>query len=890
MHSFNRLSVGTRLSALLTLVIAISLGLLALTIYRQSAGDIESQVKAELRSSTRLMQQSVAMYDVTLTESTQRLGSVFDDMLPSGARTLDTASTVTIGEQATPSLRAGKQALNLNVNAVDRFAQATGGVATIFARTGEDFVRITTSLRNKQNERVIGTLLDRKGKAYAALSQGKPFTGQAQLFGEQYMTHYQPLRDAAGEVIGALFVGRNYTQGLAALKAQVGTTKLGQDGYFVIVDMAPGEHQGQVIAAPPGTPATLAALVPAEQQALLQSVLDGKQPSANLQLRDAKGTAQAFEVTAQRYAPWQWAVIGTQPRSAIDGPLDELMGSMLLFSLVVLALCIAVVFVAARKMVTRPLLAVERVLGDVAAGRLDNPIEIDRHDELGRLLLSARTMRDDLRARLERDHLIASEALRVRTALDDVSTNVMIADADRRIIYVNRPLQRMLKSVQDELRRDLPHFDADALINASIDQFHRKPEHQARMLDQLTGTHTAQIHVGGRTMRLVVNPVLGAAGERMGFVVEWADRTQEVQVEEEVARIVRAAAAGDLSERVGTEGKQGFLLLLAEQLNVLLDNNADGLSRVSALLSSLSQGDLTARMDGDLQGVFATIRDDANATADQLAGIVRRIKDSSLAINSAASEIATGNSDLSRRTEQQAAALEETAASMEELTATVKQNADNADQANRLVLDAAGVAAKGGDVVGRVVTTMADIDTSSKKIAEIISVIDGIAFQTNILALNAAVEAARAGEQGRGFAVVASEVRSLAQRSAGAAKEIKHLIEDSVARIGSGAALASEAGNTMQQVVSSVQRVTDIMGEITSASREQAAGITQVNQTVTQMDETTQQNAALVEEATAAARSMEDQAAQLVDAVAVFRLEQQDQLSTLLANARHAYH
>ncbi|OQP83149.1 chemotaxis protein [Xanthomonas phaseoli pv. syngonii LMG 9055] len=866
MHSFNRLSVGTRLSALLTLVIAISLGLLALTIYRQSAGDIESQVKAELRSSTRLMQQSVAMYDVTLSEGTQRLGSVFDDMLPAGARELDSASTVTIGEQNTPSLRAGKQALNLNFDAVDRFAKATGGVATIFARTGDDFVRITTSLRNKQNERVIGTLLDRKGKAYAALTQGKSFTGQAQLFGEQYMTHYQPLRDAAGEVIGALFVGRNYTQGLAALKAQVSTTKLGQDGYFVIVDMAPGDHQGQIIAAPPGTPATLAALVPAEQQALLQAVLDGKQPSANLQLRDAKGASQAFEVTAQRYAPWQWAVIGAQPRSAIDGPLDALMGSMLLFSLVVLALCIAVVFIAARKMVTRPLLAVERVLGDVAAGRLDNPIEIDRHDELGRLLLNARTMRDDLRARLERDHLIASEALRVRTALDDVSTNVMIADAERRIIYVNRPLQRMLSEMQDVLRQDLPDFDATALGNTRIDQFHRNPEH-ARLLDQLKSAHTAQIEIGGRIVQEVVSPVVAATGERMGYVVEWSDRTQEVQVEQEVAHVVEAAAAGDLSERIDVRGKQGFLLLLAQQLNTLLDNNADGLSRVSALLSSLSQGDLTARMDGALQGVFATIRDDANATADQLAG----------------------NGDLSRRTEQQAAALEETAASMEELTATVKQNADNADQANRLVQDAAGVAAKGGDVVNRVVTTMADIDASSKKIAEIISVIDGIAFQTNILALNAAVEAARAGEQGRGFAVVASEVRTLAQRSAGAAKEIKHLIEDSVTRIGNGAALASEAGSTMQQVVTSVQRVTDIMGEITSASREQAAGITQVNQTVTQMDETTQQNAALVEEATAAARSMEDQAAQLVDAVAVFRLEPQDRLSTLLANARHAY-
>ncbi|MBB5863007.1 Cache 3/Cache 2 fusion domain-containing protein [Xanthomonas sp. 3058] len=889
MHSFNRLSVGTRLSALLTLVIALSLGLLAMTIYRQSASGIESQVKAELRSSTRLMQQSVAMYDVTLTEGTQRLGSVFDDMLPAGARELDTATTVTIGEQNTPSLRAGTQTLNLNFNVVDRFAQATGGVATIFARTGDDFVRITTSLRNKQNERVIGTLLDRKGKAYAALAAGKAFTGQAQLFGEQYMTHYQPLRNAAGDVIGALFVGRNYTQGLAALKSQVSTTTLGQDGYFVIVDMAPGEHQGQVIAAPPGTPATLATLVPANQQALLQSVLDGKLPSASLQLRDAKGNSQAFEVTAQRYAAWQWAVIGAQPRSAIDGPLDALMGSMLLFSLVVLMLCIAVVFIAARKMITRPLLAVERVLGDVAAGRLDNPIEIDRHDELGRLLGSARTMRDDLRARLQRDHLIASEALRVRTALDDVSTNVMIADADRRIVYANRPLQRMLTSVQDALRRDLPSFDVDALSDTRIDQFHRNAAQHADMLARLSGAHTAQIEVGGRILREVVSPVLDAAGERMGYVVEWADRTQEVQVEHEVARIVQAAAAGDLSERVGLEGKHGFLLLLAQQLNALLDNNADGLSRVSSLLSSLSQGDLTARMEGDLQGVFATIRDDANATADQLAGIVRRIKDSSLAINSAATEIATGNGDLSRRTEQQAAALEETAASMEELTATVKQNADNADQANRLVLDAAGVAAQGGDVVDRVVTTMAEIDASSKKIAEIISVIDGIAFQTNILALNAAVEAARAGEQGRGFAVVASEVRTLAQRSAAAAKEIKHLIEDSVTRIGNGATLAAEAGSTMQQVVSSVQRVTGIMGEITSASREQAAGITQVNQTVTQMDETTQQNAALVEEATAAARAMEDQAAQLVDAVAVFRLEQQDRLSTLLASARQCY-
>ncbi|UNW13695.1 methyl-accepting chemotaxis protein [Xanthomonas phaseoli pv. phaseoli] len=303
-------------------------------------------------------------------------------------------------------------------------------------------------------------------------------------------------------------------------------------------------------------------------------------------------------------------------------------------------------------------------------------------------------------------------------------------------------------------------------------------------------------------------------------------------------------------------------------------STADGnLQSLSALLQSIAAGDLTARMSGDFRGVFAQMRDDANATASQLAQIVGNIQQSAVSINAAASEIAAGNQDLSQRTEQQAANLEETAASMEELTSTVKQNAESARQANQLAIGAARVASEGGSVVGKVVDTMSGIEVSSKKIADIISVIDGIAFQTNILALNAAVEAARAGEQGRGFAVVASEVRTLAQRSSGAAKEIKDLIDDSVQRVAEGSALVHSAGKTMGEVVASVQRVTDIMGEISAASQEQSAGIEQVNQTITHMDETTQQNAALVEEATAAARSMEEQAVQLTDAVAIFKID-----------------
>ncbi|MGR6080450.1 methyl-accepting chemotaxis protein [Achromobacter xylosoxidans] len=303
-------------------------------------------------------------------------------------------------------------------------------------------------------------------------------------------------------------------------------------------------------------------------------------------------------------------------------------------------------------------------------------------------------------------------------------------------------------------------------------------------------------------------------------------------------------------------------------------------SITAPLAQAVSVAETVAR--GDLgQPIHAVTRDETGRLLralhdmqDKLAGAVRTIRAGSETISSAAGQIAAGNADLSSRTEEQAASLEETAASMEELASTVKQNADNARQANQLAASASEVAQRGGAVVSAVVSTMGDISASSRKISEIVSVIDGIAFQTNILALNAAVEAARAGEQGKGFAVVAGEVRSLAQRSAQAAREVKTLIEASVSKVAEGAGQAENAGTTMQEVVASVKRVTDIMGEIAAASQEQASGIEQVNRAVSQMDEVTQQNAALVEEAAAAAGSMQDQAHALVRAVGVFRLSE----------------
>ncbi|MBP8184860.1 MAG: PAS domain-containing protein [Pseudomonas sp.] len=479
----------------------------------------------------------------------------------------------------------------------------------------------------------------------------------------------------------------------------------------------------------------------------------------------------------------------------------------------------------------------------------------------------------------EKAQRIAAENARVKIALDNVSSNVMIADNERNIIYMNKTVFAMLQNAESDLRKVLPSFDSNKLLGGSIDQFHKNPEHQKRLLATFTSTYKTQIVVGPRTFALVANPVLNEAGERLGSVVEWADRTIEVGVEQEVAGLVNAAGAGDFTQRIDTNNKDGFFLNLATGLNQLMATSDKGLQDVVRVLGALAEGNLTQRIDAEYQGTFGQLKDFSNETSQSLSNMLGQIRESADTIYTAASEIATGNADLSARTEQQASSLEETASSMEELTSTVKLNADNARQANSLAANASEVAITGGAVVQQVVHTMTAINDSARKISDIIGVIDGIAFQTNILALNAAVEAARAGDQGRGFAVVAAEVRTLAQRSAAAAKEIKTLISDSVDKVDTGNALVAKAGVTMGEIVVAIKRVTDIMSEIAAASSEQSTGIEEVNGAVSQMDEMTQQNAALVEQAAAAAESMQEQASVLSQAVAVFKFDNAGALS-----------
>lgn len=525
------------------------------------------------------------------------------------------------------------------------------------------------------------------------------------------------------------------------------------------------------------------------------------------------------------------------------------------------------------KNITRGLDEALSIFQRMADGEYFDDIDLTRKDELGDVLRGLKSMQIKLGYDVNDARDRANFATKIQTALDNVSSSVMMADNDRNIFYMNDTVKQLFQDVESDIRRDLPDFTASELLGGCIDVFHKDPSHQQKLLETLTTTYHAEISVGGRTMGITANPIINAVGERLGSAVEWTDRTNEVAVEKEVQRIVDAALCGELGQRIKLEGKEGFFLGLGEGINQLLDTLSTVFEEVAFVMGNMANGKLTNTTTENYQGLFAEVQSDINATVDNLGDIVSKLRDSVDLVNTSSNEISAGNNNLSARTEQQASALEETASSMEELTSTVKHNADNAQQANQLAASARQVAEKGGEVVSRAVTAMEEINISSRKISEIIGVIDEIAFQTNLLALNASVEAARAGEQGRGFAVVATEVRNLAGRSATAAKEIKELIHDSVGKVQVGADLVAQSGETLEEIVNGVKKVGDIVSEIAAASAQQTAGIDQVSEAVTSMDEVTQQNAALAEQTSAASASMSDKAQEMESLMQFFKTD-----------------
>ncbi len=548
--------------------------------------------------------------------------------------------------------------VNGDFEVVDRFSKdSMGAVATIFARTGDDFIRVTTSLKKQDGERAYKTLLDRKHPAYALMNEGKTYIGRASLFGREYMTVYEPIREG-NRTIGILFIGSDMGAILGKLDAVMAGQKLFATGAVYAVNLSSGPARGSIFG-PPGAGKSLKVDEKDEQAKAWMASLAAVGQSGDFESdwsprRSGEGDHATRYLAVEHYKPWNWAIVAEAPLTEMMSEARNVLAWLWLGVVVALALLTVVLVLATRRLVGAPVQQLSAALAYLAQGDLTHAVSVRSRDEIGTL----------------------------------------------------------------------------------------------------------------------------------------------------------------------AQAMEGFRVRLVESL-----------------------------------------------------GTVRTSADS---VSAASTEIAQGNQDLSGRTESQASALEQTAASMEQLGATIRHNADSAGQANQLAVGASRVAQQGGEVVSKVVSTMQDINNSSQKIADIIGVIDGIAFQTNILALNAAVEAARAGEQGRGFAVVAAEVRNLAQRTAAEAKAIKELIGASSAMVQQGSVLADEAGTTMQEVVRAIQRVADMVSEISAASNEQTAGVGQVGEAVTQLDQTTQQNAALVEEMAAAASSLRTQAQQMVEAIARFNLGQEN--------------
>ncbi|WP_280192285.1 methyl-accepting chemotaxis protein [Delftia sp. PS-11] len=642
---WRRQGVGTKLTFTNFVCVTSILALLVLGIAWDVSKSMQAKMQSEMEHGIQILHNFIESNDKELRQRTQFLADSFARSLQ-GTLSLDTSGSE-------PMLRLNGEPLNGSNTGIQEFTRSTGAVVTVFAAQGRgDFMRIATTLKNEKGEAAVGSLLDRAHPAYAAIQSGKTYMGLANLFGRQYMTHYRPLTDASGATVGIAFVGQDFSQLLEHFKDSIRALKVGQTGYYFVLNAEEGSPRGQLVVHPALEGKNILDTKDGDGRLFIRDILERKQGSLAYSWANPGETQPRDKmIVFNHYEPWNWVF-------ATSAYMDE--------------------FVAE----TRALILQFTLMGLAAV-----------------LLLSAAWF---------------------------------------------------------------------WLIR-----------------------------------RMIVNPLNDA--RRMAHAI--------------------------------------------------------------------AQGDLTVRIQSDREDEIGHLLQAMNSTSDGLTRVVSTVNEQAQSVALASAEIAQGNFDLASRTESEASALEQTAAAMEQLGSTVGHNAEHAQSADQLTREAQRVVTEGGDAVRKVVQTMQGIDASSKKIADIIGVIDSIAFQTNILALNAAVEAARAGEQGRGFAVVAGEVRALAHRSAEAAKEIKQLISQSVDEIHAGNQQAAYAGDTMEQAMAEIQKVTRLISDISHASGEQNNGVAQVAEAITHIDQTTQKNAALVEEMAGAARGLRNQSEELVRAVSIFRLQ-----------------
>ncbi len=520
------------------------------------------------------------------------------------------------------------------------------------------------------------------------------------------------------------------------------------------------------------------------------------------------------------------------------------------------------------KEVLRPLRAVRQHMGEIHRGNFGIAVAKQRNDEIGELVDAFKILYTQHGFDLAEARRQTAESQKVVTALDNVSANVMMIDEAGTIRFMNRALRRLMQSLSPQLRQQAADFNAEGLLGTSIHRWYA-----GQSLNSATRAPSkVTLTLGSRTLDVVTTPITQDDSKPIGAALEWSERTDELRLEQDITRIVTAAARGDFAQRLGTIENHAFFATLGTGLNQLLETTQSGLGTLEATLKALARGDLGHRIEGQFDGTLGELMTHANTTLRELGELVTTISAVSESILTAAREIAVGNGDLATRTEAQSRSIEQTATRTRALTETVQRNAEHAQQACRITLQARESTESAAEVVARLVDNMSAVGQRSEQISRIVEVIEGIAFQTNILAINAAVEAARAGEHGKGFAVVATEVRNLAGRSREAAKEIDALVQASVTEIANGHELVTSTHASMHQTTRAIREIAELMAGVARASSEQAEGMLRIDQTLDQLDGLTQQNAAMVEQAAAAAQSLDTQAVRLHELIGHFSL------------------
>lgn len=515
----------------------------------------------------------------------------------------------------------------------------------------------------------------------------------------------------------------------------------------------------------------------------------------------------------------------------------------------------------------------------IADGNLDQIEEVSAKDEIGELAFALNSVQQSLKAGDDSEKR-AHEFGRIKQALDCASAGTLLIDAEQQIVYVNTAVKRLFESNASAFSvAGIDVSNPDNLIGQNLSMFFGLPEISAQKISGVVGEERIEVKVSNRTLDVNLSAVIDDEGQRVGTVLEWLDKSREINAEAEVKAMVDAAQHGDFTHRIDIENMQGFYAQMGKMLNSLAETSEQGLNDTLRVIKAFEVGDLSVKIEKEYEGIFNELKISCNATSDKLAEIIADIRITSEEVKSGASDISNGNIELSSRTEVQASSLEETASAMEQINSIVQKSAQDSKHVHELVEEAKSQALQGGEVSNDAVRAMGEISESSKKISVIIGVINDIAFQTNLLALNAAVEAARAGEQGRGFSVVASEVGNLAGRSASAAKEIKSLIEDSVQRVSEGERLVGKSGRFLTEIVSSVNDVSQIASEMASSSVEQSKGIDQINTAILAIDDATQRNAALAEQTAAASEAVGEQAGNLDKLVGFFRSQDVQEFS-----------